>query len=137
MRIGELAAATGETVKTLRFWEEQGLLQAERSESGYRYFAARMAERSRFIRQAQALGFTLGEIHGILELRDEGLRPCEDVRTRLREHLAGIHDRLRELQALERELGNRLRWAEADAEPLCEDGCVYLASSPADGQPGS
>ncbi|MEX2541439.1 MAG: MerR family transcriptional regulator [Trueperaceae bacterium] len=129
MRIGELAAATGETVKTLRFWESQGLLEAERSETGYRYFRERMAERSRFIRQAQALGFTLNEIHGILELRDEGLQPCDDVRSRLRAHLAGIRDRLRELQALERELESRLRWAEADAEPLCEDGCVYLAST--------
>lgn len=129
MRIGELAAATGETVKTLRFWESQGLLEAERSESGYRYFLDRMAERSRFIRQAQALGFTLNEIRDILELRDEGLQPCDNVRSRLREHLRVIRDRLGELKALESELESRLRWAEADAEPLCEDGCVYLGSN--------
>jgi DNA-binding transcriptional MerR regulator len=128
MRIGELAAATGETVKTLRFWEDQGLLEAERSEAGYRYFAEMMAERSRFIRQAQSLGFTLSEVRGILDLRDEGLQPCDDVRARLRSHLEAIRDRQRELSTLADELEARLRRAEADADPLCEDGCVYLAS---------
>lgn len=132
MRIGELAAATGETVKTLRFWEEQGLLEAQRSESGYRYFARRMAERSRFIRQAQALGFTLGEIRGILELRGDGLQPCDDVRSQLRDHLEAIQQRLTELKALERELEARLRWAEADGDPLCQDDCVFLAPNGSD-----
>jgi DNA-binding transcriptional MerR regulator len=129
-RIGELAAATGETVKTLRFWESQGLLEAERSDSGYRYFGTKMRERSRFIRQAQSLGFTLNEIRGILHLRDDGLQPCDDVRARLRAHLQAIRDRLRELRTLERELEGRLRWA--DAAPLCEDDCIYLASTPRD-----
>jgi DNA-binding transcriptional MerR regulator len=132
MRIGELAAATGEAVKMLRFWEEQGLLEAERSESGYRYFVGKMPERARFIRQAQALGFTLNEIRGILDLRDDGLQPCDDVRARLEAHLEVIRERQRKLKALERELEARLRWAEADAEPLCEDGCVYLASKTLD-----
>ena len=130
MRIGELAATTGETVKTLRFWEEQGLLEAERSETGYRYFIDTMAERSRFIRQAQALGFTLNDIRGILELREEGLQPCDDVRTQLRSHLAIIRDRLEELKALERELEARLQWAETHTDANCDDGCVYLATDP-------
>ena len=130
LRIGELAAATGETVKTLRFWEEQGLLEAERSETGYRYFFDRMVERSRFIRQAQALGFTHDEIREILELREEGLQPCREVRQQLRAHLDAIRRRLGELKTMESELEGRLRWAEADEEPLCEEDCIYLSSDP-------
>ena len=73
MRIGELAAKTGETVKTLRFWEVHGLLEAERSESGYRYFGSSMIERPRLIRHAQALGFSLSEIRAIAEFE---MRAC-------------------------------------------------------------
>ena len=130
LRIGELAAATGETVKTIRFWEEQGLLEADRSETGYRYFGDRMVERSRFIRRAQALGFTHAEIREILELREEGRQPCKEVREQLRGHLDAIRSRLGELQRMESELEARLRWAEADEEPLCKKDCVYLTSDP-------
>lgn len=130
LRIGELAAATGETVKTIRFWEEQGLLEADRSETGYRYFGDRMVERSRFIRRAQALGFTHVEIREILELREEGRQPCKEVREQLRAHLDAIRHRLGELQRMETELEARLRCAEADEEPLCQKDCVYLASDP-------
>ena len=130
LQIGELAAATGETVKTLRFWEEKGLLEAYRSETGYRYFGDRMVERSRFIRRAQALGFTHVEIREILELREEGRQPCKEVREQLRTHLNAIRRRLDELQTMESELEARLRWAEADEEPLCQKDCVYLASDP-------
>lgn len=133
MRIGELAAATGETVKTLRFWEEQNLLEADRADNGYRYFAARMKERASFIRRAEALGFTLAEVRGILELREEGLQPCDEVRVRLRDHLDAIRHRLRALRTLEGELEATLRRAEGDPDPVCEDGCVYLASNRIDG----
>jgi len=134
LRIGELATETGETVKTLRFWEERGLLEAERSETGYRYFSKRMTERSRFIRRAQALGFTLGEIRGVVELRDEGLLPCDDVRNQLKDHLDAIRKRLRELTALESELEERLRWAEAGGDAVCEEDCVYLSADPISGR---
>ncbi len=60
LSIGSLAGRTGETIKTLRYWTDLGLLEAERGENGYRYYAEDMAERSTFIRSAQALGFTLG-----------------------------------------------------------------------------
>ena len=131
LRIGELASATGETVKTLRFWEQQGLLEAYRSETGYRYFGDRMVERPRFIRRAQALGFTHVEIREILELREKGRQPCKEVREQLRAHLDAIRIRLGELQRMESELEARLRWAdEADEEPLCQKDCVYLTSDP-------
>lgn len=130
MRIGELATATGETVKTLRFWEEHGMLEAERSDSGYRYFSREMVARAGFVRQAQTLGFSLSEVRGILELRDEGVRPCDDVRARLRSHLEIVQRRLAELKALELELEARLSWAETHADPPCEDACIYLGSNP-------
>ena len=129
LRIGELAAATGEHVRTLRYWEDEGLLAATRSDNGYRLFAADMVDRVPFLRQAQALGLGLREIRELLELREGGVQPCAHVRNRLQEHLSDVRQRLRDLRALERELGGRLAWAEANPEPECDDGCVYLTTS--------
>ncbi|MDZ7801822.1 MAG: MerR family transcriptional regulator [Trueperaceae bacterium] len=126
LRIGELAAATGEAVRTLRYWEDEGLLTAERSASGYRLFSQEMVARASFLREAQALGLRLHEIRDLLALRSGGVPPCEHVRGRLREHLADVRARLRNLRALEGELQERLAWAEANPEPECTDGCVYL-----------
>lgn len=126
MRIGELADATGEPVRTLRYWEDEGLLEAQRTEGGYRVFPHAMVERAGFLRQAQALGLTLDEIRGILAVRAGGGQPCRHVRERLQEHLASVRERLRQLVALEEELEERLLWAEVHPEPECDAGCVYL-----------
>ena len=126
MRIGELADATGEPVRTLRYWEDEGLLEAQRTEGGYRAFPHAMVERVGFLRQAQALGLTLDEIREVLVVRAGGGQPCWHVRERLQEHLASVRERLRQLVALEEELEGRLLWAEVHPEPECDAGCVYL-----------
>lgn len=126
MRIGELAATSGERVKTLRYWDDLGLLPSRRDGNGYRRFDPGAPERVALIRSAQALGFTLRDVRGILELRREGVRPCRHVREHLRDHLAQVRRRLAELRALEGELDGRLEWAERHPEPPCDEGCVYL-----------
>ncbi len=127
MRIGELAATAGESVKTLRYWTDLGLLEAERGDNGYRYYRPEMARRVTFIRSSQRLGFRLEEIRDVLTLRDQGLSPCDEVRDELRAHLDLVQSRIAELQALERELADRLAWAERNPDPDCgDDGCVYL-----------
>jgi MerR family copper efflux transcriptional regulator len=129
LRIGRLAEATGETVKTLRYWTNLGLLEAERGENGYRYYRKDAPQRIAFIRSAQGFGFTLGEIREILALRASGVKPCEHVRTRLKAHLSRVRSRIAVLEALERDLEARLRWAEAHQDPECRmEGCVYLVT---------
>lgn len=66
LSIGDLSATTGETVKTLRYWTDQGLLNTERGENNYRYYMPDMTQRAAFIRSTQALGFTLEDIKSIL-----------------------------------------------------------------------
>lgn len=121
MRIGELARATGESVKTLRFWTEAGLLPAWRGDNLYRYYGDGCVRRAATIRRIQDLGFTLAEIRGILELRECGLRPCEDVRARLEHHLRATLRRRAELERLEVELKERLAWADAHPDEACDD----------------
>lgn len=129
MQIGEVAERTAESVRTLRYWQDAGLLDAERTESGYRLFPPEVVGRVAFLRGAQGLGLSLQEIRGILDLREEGVRPCDHVRRHLRDHLAAVRDRARKLRILERDLEGRLAWAEAHPDADCDDGCVYLSDA--------
>ena len=132
LSIGDLSSRTRETVKTLRYWTDQGLLEAERGANNYRYYPPDTPQRVAFIRSAQALGFTLADIGDILRLREAGVVPCDHVRADLRKQLAGVRERLAELQTLERELSARLAWADADPNPECDtEGCVYLLEAKA------
>ena len=127
LSIGDLAGVTGETVKTLRYWTDQGLLDTERGENNYRYYLPDMTQRTAFIRSTQALGFTLEDIKSILHLRAEEMQPCNEVRAELDRHLSAVRERITELQQLEAELSARLTRAEANPDPACDDdGCVYL-----------
>lgn len=127
MGIGELARLSHERVRTLRYWSDNGLLDVERTDSGYRSFSHAAPDRVRFIRRAQALGFSLAEIRDILYLRSDGVQPCRHVHDRLREHLAAVQERIAVLRTLEKELEHRTTWATAEREPECSDGCVYLS----------
>jgi len=70
MRIGELAAAAGVSVKAVRYYEEIGVLAPPaRTSSGYRDYDIEACDRLAFIRAARAVGLTLGEIRGIVALR--------------------------------------------------------------------
>ncbi|MEO9249360.1 heavy metal-responsive transcriptional regulator [Citricoccus nitrophenolicus] len=101
MRIGELAAAAGTSTKTLRFYEEQGLLLApDRTPAGYRNYDSTALDRLDFIRRGQAAGLTLAQIQQVLEIRDGGQAPCGHVRDLLDQRLADIEDQLRSLTAL-------------------------------------
>lgn len=115
MRIGELAESAGTTAKTLRFYEDQGLLPAaERTSSGYRDYTPDAVARIDFIHRGQAAGFTLAQIKQILDVRDHGHAPCGHVRNLLDTRLADIDRQIAELVALR---GNVAALREAAAEP--------------------
>jgi MerR family transcriptional regulator, copper efflux regulator len=98
MLIGDLGAAAGLSAKTIRFYEQCGLLPAPpRTPGGYRDYPAGAAGRLAFIRQAQAAGLTLAEIAGILRIRDGGQAPCQHVTALMAEHLVQVEQRIAEL----------------------------------------
>ncbi|TDE84682.1 MerR family DNA-binding protein [Deinococcus sp. S9] len=131
MPIGQLAALTGETVKALRYWTDFGLLTVERRPSGYRHYPPEATEQVRFIRSAQATGFTLDEIRRILLARQDGQKPCAHVKADLDAHLKTVRAQIAHLQALEAQLQARVTWAEEHPDPACDSaGCVYLEHTP-------
>jgi DNA-binding transcriptional MerR regulator len=129
VRIGELAQAAGTTTKTLRFYEDQGLLPpAERTQAGYRDYTGDIVARVDFIHRGQAAGLTLAQIRQILDIRDAGEAPCEHVRTLLDTRLADLEQQINQLIAL-RDSIIQLRDQAAQVEPeTCSADlvCRYL-----------
>ena len=101
MRIGETADVAGMTAKTLRFYEDRGLLPPpERAANGYREYGRDALSRLDFIRRARIAGLTLAQIKNILHVRDSGDAPCGHVRDLLARRLAELDARISELTAL-------------------------------------
>jgi MerR family transcriptional regulator, copper efflux regulator len=105
MRIGELAKQAGISTKAIRYYEQIGILTPPaRTSSGYRSYDPTALGRLRFIRAAQAVDLTLGEIRRIFAFRDDGQAPCAHVSELLQRHAADLDVRISELQQLRGEL---------------------------------
>ncbi|MEO6827495.1 MAG: heavy metal-responsive transcriptional regulator [Microbacteriaceae bacterium] len=101
MRIGEAAVATGMTTKTLRFYEDRGLLPpARRAPNGYRDYGDETIARLDFIHRGRIAGLTLAQIGDILRVRDAGHAPCFHVRDLLAKQLADLDRQIAELLTL-------------------------------------
>lgn len=111
MQIGEIAAATGLSRDTLRFYEKRGLLTARRGANGYRDYAPETVDWLCYIRTAQQLGFTLKEIEADLPLLAAPDTSAERLRAALQAKVAEIDRRMAGLGQLREEL---LRWLAAD-----------------------
>ncbi|MFF8378208.1 heavy metal-responsive transcriptional regulator [Streptomyces sp. NPDC015661] len=140
MRIGDLATVSGLTTKTIRYYEQAGLMPPPpRTAGGYRDYRPAAATRLAFIRDAQHAGLTLAEIRGILTLRDSGEAPCGHVAGLIDQHLAEIDRRMAELRktrASLRDLAQRA--AETDPVTCAEAGiCNIFSASSANGTGGS
>ncbi|HTM83417.1 MAG TPA: heavy metal-responsive transcriptional regulator, partial [Mycobacterium sp.] len=102
MLIGELAKRSNTSAKTIRFYEDSGLLPPPaRTVSGYRDYGPEFVDRLRFIRRGQAAGLTLQKVRQILTIHDRGEVPCEHVRQVLGTRLDQVRAQIAELVALE------------------------------------
>ncbi|MFJ6484626.1 heavy metal-responsive transcriptional regulator [Streptomyces sp. NPDC091682] len=132
MRIGKLAVAGGLTTKTIRFYEQAGLLPAPpRTSGGYRDYPQQTVARLGFIRDAQAAGLTLAEIRSVLALRDSGQAPCARVGALIDQHLAEIERRMAELREAQTELRKLAGRAAVTDPDSCSEGeiCTILSRS--------
>lgn len=98
MKIGQVAQVTGLNIRTIRFYEEHGVLPPHpRTESGYRIFDAGDLERLDFIKKAKRLGLSLLEIKDILAITDQGQATCTHVRQLLTAKVDELNRAMREL----------------------------------------
>jgi DNA-binding transcriptional MerR regulator len=115
MKIGVLAGRSGLPVKTLRYYEDLGLLPAiGRSEGGYRLFGEESLRRLEFIRRLKTLGLSLEEIQGCLAVHDAGELPCGDIQIQLGRQIERIDGQIRELRELRKELQTLLAGWQSD-----------------------
>jgi MerR family transcriptional regulator, copper efflux regulator len=106
LKIGEVSAISGLPVKTIRYYEEIGLLAptVERSQAGYRLFRSHVLNRLAFIKRSQALGLSLNEVQEILSVHDDGQLPCGEVKQHLQAKVSEINQQIEALQTLKAEL---------------------------------
>ena len=125
MKIGELSERTSVSAKTIRYYEDIGVLPApDRDFNGYRSYGEEGIQRLEFVQHARAAGLTLREIGQVLEIRSQGRAPCVHVRDLLHHHLAQIEVQVAQLMAAKREL-ERLAIRAATTDPeSCPEGVI-------------
>ncbi len=107
MNIGETAERCGLGAKTIRYYEQSGLIPpANRNTNGYRIYSASDVERLRFLRRARAFGFSLEECRELLALLNNPERKSSDVKRLTEHHLELLDKKLKELRALRKQLGD-------------------------------
>ena len=126
LKIGELAERAAVNLQTIRFYEREGLLpEPPRRDSGYRMFPESTVRLVRFIKRAQEIGFSLGEIRELLSLRMDSRRESGDVRALAEAKMADIDGKIRTLKAMKTAL-NRLTERCSGCGPASE--CPILES---------
>lgn len=103
--IGELSRGSGVPTKTIRYYEDVGLVpQPQRTDSGYRTYDETAIGRLGFVRAAQSVGLSLGEIRETLAFRDRGEVPCAHVTALIERHAVDLAERIAALESMRSEL---------------------------------
>jgi Cu(I)-responsive transcriptional regulator len=120
MNIGEAAARSGLPAKTIRYWEEAGLIEAPaRRPSGYRDYGERDVHVLRFLGRARSLGFSVEECRHLLALYQDRGRASADVKRIAEERIAAIDEKIRQLEGLRATLADLARHCHGDERPDC------------------
>lgn len=135
LKIGEVATSSGLSVKTIRYYEQLGLLAPNviRSDTKYRLFDPAVMDRLSFIKRAQSLGLALTEIKEILAVHDRGVLPCHEVKQHLQDKLQRIDQQIQSLLSLRSELAELLsHWQEDPAQLVSERICPNIQTEHAE-----
>lgn len=126
LKIGQLAKQVGVNIETIRYYERRHLLgPTSRLPSGYRLYDHEAQQRLQFIKNAQALGFTLQEIEELLDLQVSSKARCGDVQRKAEAKLKHVEAKVRDLQSLATALSRLIRTCRA-GQPT--DRCPILQS---------
>lgn len=104
LRIGEIAKISGFSVKTIRFYCDQGLLHTARSEGKYRLFSLESLAELEIIRALRSMDVPISELARILEVRRAGICNCSVIKDSISTNMASIDSRIEMLQMMKSEL---------------------------------
>lgn len=115
MKIGELETRSGASRHTLRYYEQIGLITAERRANNYRVYNAQTLHDLDFIQRAQSMGFSLGEIGQILDAQRNQRIDCAEGAKLIEKKMAEIQQKIASLQSIHRYLDQERANLEASA----------------------
>ncbi|MCB6177274.1 Cu(I)-responsive transcriptional regulator [Rhodobacter sp. Har01] len=119
MNIKDVAARAGLPAKTIRYYEEIGLIRPLRAANGYRAFRESDLHKLEFIGRARSLGFSIDDCRSLLALYEDKARASGDVKALAERHLQRIEAKLAELHAMQDTLSQLVHACKGDARPDC------------------
>ncbi len=119
MNIGDVAARSGLPAKTIRYYEDIGLIRPRRGANGYRAFAEGDLHRLAFLGRARSLGFSIEECRALLALYADEDRASSEVKQVAADHLAQIDRKIAELQSMRATLRTLIDRCHGDDRPDC------------------
>ncbi|MFT4793740.1 MAG: Cu(I)-responsive transcriptional regulator [Paracoccaceae bacterium] len=119
MNIGDVAKASGLPSKTIRYYEDIGLIAPHRGDNGYRDFSDKDLHILAFIARARGLGFAINDVRALLSLWHDRARASADVKRVAEEHLATIDAKMRELTQMRGTLAGLVASCHGDGRHDC------------------
>lgn len=119
MNIGEVADRSGLPPKTIRYYEDIGLIKPLRGNNGYRAFQEKDLHKLAFLGRARALGFSIDDCRTLLALYDDSSRESAQVKQIAEQHLQQIDQKIAQLQSMRNTLGHLVEACRGDHRPDC------------------
>ncbi|MFX0544623.1 Cu(I)-responsive transcriptional regulator [Roseovarius sp. S1116L3] len=119
MNIGDVAARSGLPAKTIRYYEDIGLVKPQRSANGYRSFRETDVHKLAFLGRARALGFSIEDCRSLMKLYEDRGRESAEVKQIAQEHLAHIDEKIAELSQMRATLASLVDACAGDHRPDC------------------
>ncbi len=119
MNIGDVSRLSGLPAKTIRYYEDVGLVEPARRGNGYRAFRNSDLHKLAFLGRARSLGFSIEDCRTLLALYEDRSRTSAEVKAVAREHLARIEKKLTELQQMHQTLSDLVSKCAGDHRPDC------------------
>ena len=119
MNIGAAATASGLPPKTIRYYEDIGLVTPDRRANTYRDYSDEHVHKLRFIQRARSLGFSVEDCRQLLSLYEDRGRASSDVKSLAQEHLAEIERKIAELTSMHDVLSHLVKACRGDNRPDC------------------
>lgn len=119
MNIGEVSGASGLPIKTIRYYEDIGLIRPARGRNGYRTFREADVHKLTFLGRARSLGFSIEDCRTLLSLYEDRGRASADVKEVARGHVERIAGKIEELEAMRRALEGLIEKCHGDGRPDC------------------
>ena len=119
MNISDAATRCGLPAKTIRYYEDIGLVTPGRLENGYRDYSDDDRHKLRFLQRARGLGFSVEDCRVLLSLYEDRNRASSDVKEIAKAHLSEIERKISELQSLQKTLSDLVHACHGDDRPHC------------------